>query len=76
MLAQSVRYGTPLSQALRAVAIDLRRERMVALEAKAVRLPVLLTLPLILFVMPTLIIVLAGPAMLHLMDTMHSFGHH
>jgi tight adherence protein C len=76
MLAQLVRYGTPLSQALRTVAIDLRRERMVALEAKAVRLPVLLTLPLILFVMPTLIIVLAGPAMFHLTDTMHAFAHH
>jgi tight adherence protein C len=75
MLAQSVRYGTPLSQALRAVALDLRRERMVALEARAVRLPVLLTLPLILFVMPTLIIVLTGPAILHLMDTLHSFTH-
>jgi tight adherence protein C len=75
MLAQSIRYGTPLSQALRAVALDLRRERMVALEAKAVRLPVLLTLPLILFIMPTLIIVLTGPAMLQLMDTLHAMGH-
>jgi tight adherence protein C len=76
MLAQSIRYGTPLSQALRTVAIDLRRERMVALEAKAVRLPVLLTLPLILFVMPTLVIVLTGPAILRLMDTMRAFSHH
>lgn len=76
MLAQSIRYGTPLSQALRAVAVDLRRERMIALEAKAVRLPVLLTLPLILFVMPTLIIVLTGPAMLQLMDTLRTITRH
>lgn len=76
MLAQSMRYGTPLSQALRSVALDLRRERMVALEAKAVRLPVLLTLPLILFVLPTLIIVLTGPAMLQLMDTIHALSGH
>jgi tight adherence protein C len=76
MLAQSIRYGTPLSQALRTVALDLRRERMVALEAKAVRLPVLLTLPLILFIMPTLIIVLTGPAMLQLMDTLRTIGRH
>ena len=76
MLAQSVRYGTPLSQALRGVAVDLRRERMVALESKAVRLPVLLTVPLIFFVMPTLIIVLTGPAMLQLMDTLHGLGRH
>jgi tight adherence protein C len=76
MLAQSIRYGTPLSQGLRAVARDLRRERMVALEATAVRLPVLLTLPLILFVLPALIIVLTGPAMLQLMDTLHAITRH
>jgi tight adherence protein C len=72
MLAQSMQYGTPLSQALRTVAIDLRRERLNALEAKAARLPVLLTLPLILFIMPSLFIVLVGPAMLRLVDTLHT----
>jgi tight adherence protein C len=72
MMAQSMQYGTPLSQALRTVALDLRRERMVALEAKAVRLPVLLTLPLILFIMPSLFIILTGPAILRLIDTLHA----
>lgn len=72
MLGQSMQYGTPLSQALRTVALDLRRERMIALEAKAVRLPVLLVMPLILFIMPSLFIVLAGPAILHLMDSLHT----
>ena len=72
MLGQSMQYGTPISQALRTVAVDLRRERMIALEAKAVRLPVLLVLPLILFIMPSLFIVLVGPAALHLMDSLHA----
>ncbi len=72
MLGQAMQYGTPLSQALRTVAIDLRRDRMIALEAKAARLPVLLVLPLILFIMPSLFIVLAGPAVLRLMDTLHA----
>jgi tight adherence protein C len=72
MLGQSMQYGTPLSQALRVVATDLRRERMIALEAKAVRLPVLLVLPLILFIMPSLFVVLAGPAVLRLMDSLHA----
>lgn len=45
---------------------------MIALEAKAVRLPVLLVMPLILFIMPSLFIVLAGPAILHLMDLLHT----
>jgi len=70
MLSQSMKYGTPLSQALRSIATDLRRERMIALEGKAAQLPVMLTLPLILFIMPTLFIVLIGPAALHLGDSM------
>jgi tight adherence protein C len=74
MLGQSMQYGTPLSQVLRTIAVDLRRERFVALETKAARLPVLLVLPLILFVMPSMLIVLAGPAMLKLTDTLHSVG--
>jgi tight adherence protein C len=69
MMAQSIQYGTPLSHALRAVAIDLRRERVQALEARAARLPVLLTLPLILFIMPSLFIVLIGPTLMGLSDT-------
>jgi tight adherence protein C len=71
MMAQSMQYGTPLSQSLRTVAADLRRERMVALEARAARLPVLLTLPLILFVMPSLFIVLLGPSFLGLTDSLN-----
>lgn len=67
MLAQSIKYGTPLSQALRTVALDLRRERMVALEARAAKLPVKLTIPLMLCLMPALFIVLMGPAVLRLM---------
>ena len=70
MLSQSMKYGTPLSQALRSVATDLRRERMISLEAKAAKLPAMLTLPLIVFIMPTLFIVLIGPAILHLGDIM------
>ena len=75
MLGQSMQYGTPLSQVLRTIAIDLRRERMQALEAKAARLPVLLVLPLILFIMPSLFIVLAGPSVLNLTATLHAVAH-
>lgn len=63
----SVRYGTPLSQALRALAIELRQDRMAALEAKAARVPVLLTLPLILLIVPALVVILTCPAVQRLM---------
>jgi tight adherence protein C len=79
MLGQTLQYGTPIAEALRAVANDLRRERMVAMEAKCVRLPALLVLPLIVCIMPALFIVLAASPVLRILDTLGQiarFGHH
>jgi tight adherence protein C len=75
MLGQTLHYGTPLAEALRSVAADLRRERMVALESRCSRLPALLVLPLILFIMPALFIVLAGSPVLRLVDSLHAMTH-
>ncbi|WP_191058673.1 type II secretion system F family protein [Geminicoccus harenae] len=69
-LAQALRYGTPLTQALRVLAAEMRQQRMVAMEEKAARLPALLVLPLILFIMPSLFIVLIGPSVLQLMNNL------
>ncbi len=74
MLAQSLNYGTPLAQALRAVAADLRRERMLRLEERAAKLPAKLVLPLILFILPCLIVVLVGSSFLRLFDALSSTG--
>lgn len=73
MIGQSLQYGTPLSQALRAVAGELRRERMNKLEEKAVKLPAKLIFPLILFIMPSLYIVLLGPSFMRLYDSLGVF---
>jgi tight adherence protein C len=72
LLGQTLQYGTPLGQSLRAMANQLRREQMIRLEAKAVRLPALLVFPLIVFIMPSLFIVLMGPTMMRLMDMFQS----
>ncbi len=61
-LGQTFRFGTPLAQALRVLAAESRQERMHRLENKAARLPALMVLPLICFIMPCLFIVLVGPA--------------
>ena len=74
IIAQSLQYGTPLGQALRAVSSELRRDRMNRLEAKAVRLPAMLVFPLIAFILPTLFIALMGPGMLHVMDTLKNMS--
>ena len=73
MLGQSLQYGTPLGDALRAVADELRRDRMNKLEEKAVKLPAKLIFPLIFFIMPSLYIVLLGTSFIRLYDALGSF---
>lgn len=69
-LQQTERYGTPLAQALRVLAAELRNERMMKAEEKAARLPATLTVPMILFVLPPLFVVLIGPAILRAIDAL------
>jgi tight adherence protein C len=71
-LSQTIRYGTPLGQALRVLANEMRRDRLTRFEAKAARLPVLITLPMIGFILPCVFIVVAGPAALDLINTLAS----
>ncbi len=66
-LRQTLRFGTPLSQSLRVLATEMRTERMIRFEERAAKLPALLVLPLILFIMPSLFIVLIGPSIIKLM---------
>jgi len=65
-LSQTLRYGTPLAQALRVLAADMRQERAMRIEEKAIRLPALLIGPLILFILPALFIALIGPSVLEM----------
>lgn len=67
-LIQSEKYGTPLAQSLRVLSHEYREERMLRAEEKAARLPALLTVPMILFILPPLFVVLIGPAILRVMD--------
>jgi tight adherence protein C len=63
-LFQTEKFGTPLAQALRVLAAEMRDERMLRAEEKAARLPAVMTIPLIVFIMPALFIVLMGPAIM------------
>ncbi len=65
-LSQTLRYGTPLAQALRVLSSEMRQDRQIRLEEKAVRLPALLIGPLILFILPALFIALIGPSVLEM----------
>ncbi len=63
-LVQTERYGTPLVQALRVLAAELREERMLKAEEKAAKLPAIMTIPMIVFILPSMFIVLMGPALI------------
>ena len=67
-LSQTLRYGTPLAQAMRVVAADMRNDSLFQLEERANRLPVMMTIPMMLFIMPTIFLIVGGPAALKLMD--------
>lgn len=61
-LIQTEKYGTPLASALRVLAAEFRHERMMQAEAKAARLPVLMTIPMMVFLVPPIFVVLIAPA--------------
>lgn len=61
-MVQTEKYGTPLASALRVLSAEFRNERMMRAEEKAARLPAIMTIPLILFILPSLFIVILGPA--------------
>ncbi|HUB49601.1 MAG TPA: type II secretion system F family protein [Acetobacteraceae bacterium] len=71
-LAQTLQYGTPISDALRVLSSEMRQEMLTRFEARAARLPVLLTMPTIAFILPCVFIIAGGPAMI---QVMRAFNH-
>ncbi|MBB2203308.1 type II secretion system F family protein [Gluconacetobacter tumulisoli] len=72
-LLQTQQYGTPITDALRGLSVELRHEMLTRYEAGAARLGVLLTLPTLLFIMPCVFLVAGGPAAI---QVMHAFARH
>ncbi|MBV9202663.1 MAG: type II secretion system F family protein [Alphaproteobacteria bacterium] len=71
-LNQTIRFGTPLAESLRVLAAEIRNARLLRIEERAARLPVLLTIPLALFILPALMMVVSTPTVLRLSDTMQT----
>jgi tight adherence protein C len=68
-MIQTEKYGTPLASALRVLSAEFRHQRMMRAEEKAARLPAIMTVPLILFILPTLFVVILGPASCSINDS-------
>jgi tight adherence protein C len=71
-LSQAARYGTPLGKALRVLSKEMRAVQQMRMEERAARLPVLITLPMICFILPCVFIVVGGPAF---MEVAKAFQH-
>lgn len=74
MLKQATRFGTNVTDALHIFAEDLRAKRKSRAQEMAAKIPVKISLPIILCIFPALFVVLIGPAIISLVNTMHRTG--
>lgn len=70
VLAQADRFGTSLAESLRVQSDMMRSRRTQRAEELAAKIPVKMLLPLILFIFPTLMMVLLGPAVIQVMHAL------
>ncbi|MEN6462250.1 MAG: type II secretion system F family protein [Syntrophomonas sp.] len=67
---QADQLGVSITNVLRIQSKQVRENRKMRAEEKAQKTPIKILIPLVLFIFPTIFIVLLGPAMIQLMDTM------
>ena len=76
MLIQSEQFGTSVAKTLRVHSDTLRTKRIQEIEEKAAKLSVKLLFPLVLFIFPSLFVVVLGPAVIMMAESFKSmFGH-
>lgn len=68
-LVQTMRYGTPFAQAIRVMASEIRNDALIRLEKRANSLPTLMTIPMILLILPTILLIIGGPMALKVLDS-------
>ena len=66
-LAQAEKLGVPISQTLEIQASELRLKRRQVAEEQAMKLPVKILFPMVVFILPVIFIVLLGPAAIRIM---------
>jgi tight adherence protein C len=68
-IIQADQLGVSITNVLRIQSAKCRNDRKMRAEEQAQKAPVKILIPLVLFIFPTILIVLLGPAVLQLMDT-------
>lgn len=74
VISQAEKFGTSVAKALRTQADTLRQKRRLAAEERAQKTTVKLMLPLVLFIFPSIFVVLVGPAGLRIAETLGKGG--
>jgi tight adherence protein C len=68
LMIQSNKLGASIGDALRHHADFIRTQRILRAEEKAAKLTIKMIFPLLFFIMPSMLIVAAGPGILHIFD--------
>jgi tight adherence protein C len=68
-LKQTLKFGTPLAESLRIIASEMRQARHARIEERSARLPVMLAIPMMMFILPCLLMIVGTPVVLRIMDT-------
>jgi len=74
LLIQTDKFGTSIAQALRVLSGSMRTKRRQRLEELAMKLPVKLMFPLILFIFPALFVVIIGPGVIRVFRSIIQTG--
>ena len=70
LLIQTDKFGTNIAQALRTHSDSMRTKRYQRAEEMAAKLPVKLVFPLVVFILPSLFVVIIGPAVIKIVRTL------
>lgn len=70
MLTQAGKFGTSIGESLRVFSDDLRYKRQVRAEEHAAKVPTKMLFPLVLFIFPSIIMVVLGPAIIQIIRTL------
>lgn len=73
-VTQAERYGTPIGQSIQNIAEGERKQRAARIEAAAGRLPVLMSLPMLVFVVPGILLLIGGPAFMLALEALKETG--
>lgn len=69
MLTQADRFGVSIGDSLRVFSDDLRHKRQTRAEEKAAKIPTKILFPLVLFIFPSIIMVVLGPPIIQIIRT-------